>query len=287
MYNDVIDRNFGRVCILQKQELSYEDSKFTLDTYWLDPISDFDEPVDQPLAIICPGGAFKFHSDREAQPIAMKFNAAGMHALVLHYQLIEDGKAVYPLALQEMATTLNWLKTQSESHHIDLSKVLLVGFSAGGHVVADFNSIMLNPDERKKIFTDDLEVEPAANILGYSVIDMTLGWPKDEEWSMKISPDIYYWQAQEHLTKHGKPTFIWQTVTDDTVPVMNSIIYAQKMDLLGIPYEMHLFGSGGHGLSLSTYVTKHPDGGDYNVYDAKWWELCVNWMKLQEILPKF
>ena len=287
MYNGVIEINL-EVSILQKQELSYEDTKFTLDTYWLDPISDFEKPNDYPVAIICPGGAFKFHSDREAQPIAMKFNSEGMHALVLHYQLIDDEHTVYPLALQEMATTLNWLKEQSDLHHIDLNKVVLVGFSAGGHIVADFNSIMLDPEQRVKIFPEELAVEPAVNVLGYSVVDMTLGWPKDEDWSMKVSSDIYYWQAQEHLTKNGKPTFIWQTVTDQTVPVMNSIIYAQKMDLLGIPYEMHLFGSGGHGLSLANHVTQNPGNeANLNAYDAKWWELCVNWLKLEKILPKF
>lgn len=276
-----------RILILQKQELSYQDTNFDLDTYWLDPISDYEKPVDYPLAIVCPGGAFKFQSDREAQPIALKFNSEGVHALVLHYQLVEDDKSVYPLALQELATTLNWLKSQKESHHIDLNKVMLVGFSAGSHLVADFNSIMLDPEQREKIYPEELAVEPAANIMGYPVIDMTLGWPKEEEWAMKISPDIYYWQAQEHLTTHGKPTFIWQTVTDGTVPVMNSIIYAQKMDLLHIPYEMHLFGSGDHGLSLATYVTGKPGfEPNLNAYDAKWWELCVNWMKLQKILPK-
>lgn len=274
------------VKILQKQELTYQDIKFNLDTYWLDPISDYETPVDHPLAIICPGGAFKFLTDREAQPIAFKFNAVGMHALVLDYQLIDDNHSVYPLALQELATTLNWLKTQTD-HHIDLSKVVLVGFSAGSHVVANFNSIMLDPEQREKIYSEDLSVEPALNILCYPVIDMTIGWPKDEDWAMKAAPDIYYWQAQEHLTKHGKPTFIWQTVTDKTVPVMNSILYAQKMDMLKIPYEMHLFGSGDHGLSLGTYVTQAPGNeANLNEYDVKWWELCVNWLKLQNILPK-
>ena len=72
---------------MQTQDLAYQDTKFTLDTYFLDPIADFETQVERPLAIICPGGAFRFQSDREAQPIAMQFNAAGMHALVLHYQL--------------------------------------------------------------------------------------------------------------------------------------------------------------------------------------------------------
>lgn len=271
---------------MQKQELIYQDTKFSLDTYWIDPVSDFEKQVDRPLAIICPGGGMRFLTDREAQPIAFNFNAAGMHALVLHYQLADDEHTVYPTALQELAETLNWLKNQQDIKHIDLNKIMLVGFSAGSHVVADFNSIMLDPDQREKIYPDELTVEPAANILCYPVIDMTLGWPKDEDWAMKITPDIYYWQAQEHLTEHGKPTFIWQTVTDEVVPVMNSIIYAQKMDLLGIPYEMHLFGSGGHGLSMADYTTQKP-GNDANLnqYDTEWWNLCLNWLKMRQILP--
>lgn len=272
---------------MQKQVLTYQDTDFNLDTYWVDPISDFEEPTQRPLAIICPGGAFKFLTDREAQPIAFKFNALGMHALVLDYQLVEDDKTVYPLALQEMATTLNWLKTQSATHNIDLSKVVLVGFSAGSQVVANFNSIMLDKEQSVKVFPEELEVQPAANILCYPVIDLTLGWPKEEEEAMKVAPDIYYWQAQEHLTKNGKPTFIWQTVTDATVPVMNSILYAQKMEMLGIPFEMHLFGSGAHGLSLANYVTQNPGNeANLNEFDTKWWELCVNWLKLQKILPR-
>lgn len=282
MYNDI--ENNLEVKILQKQELTYQDTQFDIDTYWVDQMDD--NKIDRPLVIICPGGAFKFLTDREAQPIAFKFNSLGMHALVLHYQLVDGKNSVYPLALQELATTLDWLKTQSQTHQIDLKKVILIGFSAGSHVVADFNSIMLDPDQSEKIYPD-LQVKPAANILCYPVIDMTLGWPKEEEWAMKIAPDIYYWQAQEHLTEHGKPTFIWQTVTDKTVPVMNSILYAQKMDMLGIPYEMHLFGSGDHGLSLATHVTQNiGNTANLNEYDSKWWELCVNWLKVQEILPK-
>lgn len=272
---------------MQKQELAYQNTKFNLDTYWVDPVADFGTPAKRPLAIICPGGAFKFITDREAQPIAFKFNSIGMHALVLDYQLADDEHSVYPLALQELATTLNWLKTQDEAHHIDFEKVILIGFSAGSHIVANFNSLMMDPDQSPKIYPEGLKVTPAANVLCYPVIDMTLGWPTDEEWSMKVAPDIYYWQAQEHLSKNSKPTFIWQTVTDTTVPVMNSIVYAQKLDLLNVPFELHLFGSGAHGLSLANYVTQNPGNeANLNQFDTKWWELCVNWLKLQNIIPK-
>lgn len=271
---------------MNTQKLAYKNVEFNIDTYWLDPISDFTSEVKHPLVIIFPGGGFTFHSDREAQPIALKFAAAGIHAIVLHYKLINDGKPVYPLSLQETATTLNWVKTQADKHQIDLDKVFLIGFSAGGHIVANYNSLMTDPETSKDIFAAPIEVEPCATILSYSVIDLTMGYPEDVDYAMKISPDIFYWQSQEHLTKYSKPTFIWQTVTDETVPVMNSLVYAQKMDLLGLPYELHLFATGRHGLSLATHITEDPGEGSYvNYSDAKWWSMCLNWLKLQRILP--
>ncbi|MFC6322798.1 alpha/beta hydrolase [Companilactobacillus baiquanensis] len=266
---------------MTKRQLKFHDHEFEIDTYWLDSLDD--QP--KPLAIVFPGGAYKFIAGREAQPIALKFASEGIHAIVFDYPLISEKQAIYPLVLQEIATLLNWVGEQSKVHNIDLNKILLVGFSAGAHVVANYNTLMTNEETKKEIFKDDIKVQPAANIIGYPVIDLTLGWPK-EDWAMKISADILYWQAQEHLNNNSKPTFIWQTVTDQTVPVMNSLVYAQKMELLHIPYELHLFASGGHGSSLATYVTQDGNEDNVNFANAKWWELCMNWLKVRDILPK-
>lgn len=270
---------------MTRQRLNFRENEFEIDTYWLDPIGDLENEPNKPLAIICPGGAFKFIAKREAQPIALKFASEGMHAIVFDYPLVGDEKSVYPLVLQELATLLNWIKGQSVEHKVDLDKVLLVGFSAGSHIIANFNSLMTDAETCQKIFDNEIEVQPSANIIGYPVIDLTLGWPK-EDWAVKISSDILYWQAQEHLNKNSKPTFIWQTVTDKTVPVMNSLIYAQKMELLKIPYELHLFASGEHGSSLATYVTKEGNDKNVNFANASWWKLCMNWLKVRGILPK-
>ncbi|MCH4010165.1 alpha/beta hydrolase [Companilactobacillus sp.] len=273
--------------MLEKETLEYQGNKFGLDAYWLDIIKDYDKEVKHPLAIIIPGGAFKFHTDRESQPIAMKFAAAGIHSLVFHYQLLEDNKSVYPLALQELATTLNWVQTQAQSKQIDLDKILLIGFSAGGQIVANFNSLMTNAKTKQQIFDHEISVMPAANIMGYSVVDMTLGWPKEISDVEKISPDKLFWKAQDTLTANGKPCFIWQTVTDGTVPVTNSLAYANKLEELNIPFEMHLFSSGPHGLSLATYQTQAPGGTDkLNRQASKWWGLCLNWLAQIGIIPE-
>lgn len=272
--------------MLTKETLKYQDTSFDLDTYFLDKIGDFTKEVKHPLAIIIPGGGFNFHTDRESQPIAMKFAAAGIHSVVFHYQLLKDGKSVFPLALQELATTLNWLKTQAEVHQIDSDKILLISFSAGGSIVTNFNSLMLNESTCSEIFDGKLEVQPYANIMGYPVVDMTLGWPKTLDDAAKMSPDKKFWKAQETVTKDAKPFFIWQTVTDQTVPVKNSLIYADKLNELGIPYELHLFSNGPHGLSLGTYQVQEPGGDKYlNDQASKWWDLCINWLTQIKVLP--
>lgn len=272
--------------MLENQTLKYQDTTFDLDTYFLDKISDFKKEVKHPVAIIMPGGGFNFHTDRESQPIAMNFAQAGIHAVVLHYQLLKDGKSVFPLALQELATTLNWLSDQAEEKQIDLDKILLVGFSAGGSIVTNFNSLMTNPETRKDIFPEELKVLPCANIIGYSVTDMTLGWPKTLDAAEKMSPDHKFWKSQDTLTKSGKPTFIWQTVTDQTVPVTNSLVYASKMEELGLPFELHLFSSGPHGTALATYQVQEPGDDHYlNHQVSKWWPLCLNWLDQINVLP--
>ncbi|WP_125568027.1 alpha/beta hydrolase [Companilactobacillus insicii] len=265
---------------MEKQKLSYKGHEFYVDTYWLDPIRDFSSEVKRPLVIIFPGGRFTFQTDREAQPIALKFASEGFHAIVLHYQLIEEQTPVYPLALQETAITLNWLKSQSKIHHIDLDRIILVGFSAGGHIVANFNSIMTNLEERKKVISERLDVIPAANFLCYPVIDLTAGYPRSKEHRESVSNDTFYWKSQDHLTSNAKPTFIWQTVDDKTVPVHNSLLYAEKMNQLDLPFELHLFASGKHGLSLGTYVTQRPGNVLHlNKFVAEWWKLGMNWLR--------
>ncbi|MQS89436.1 alpha/beta hydrolase [Companilactobacillus mishanensis] len=272
--------------MLDRKTLTFDGTDFQLDTYFLDKIGDFDKVVNHPLAIIIPGGGFNFHSDREAQPIAMKFASEGIHAIVLHYQLLKDGKSVYPAAVQQLATTMNWLKEVQAEHQIDLDKILLVGFSAGGQIVTNYNSLMTNPDTAKEVFKDKLNVTPRAVIVGYPVIDLEAGWPGDDEKIKQISPSKLFWHSQDTVTKNSKPAFIWQTITDQTVPVRNSLLYASKLEEMNLPFELHLFSSGRHGLSLATYQTQEPGGDKYlNDQVSKWWSLCMNWLKEIKVLP--
>lgn len=266
--------------------LAISNHEFKVKGYWLDQVDDFDQTVDYPVVVICPGGGFTFHSEREEEPIALRFNSFGMHAVVLEYKLI-DQDPVYPMALQELAKTIEWITQQAEKYHVDKKRIILAGFSAGGHLVAAYNGVATSSKLRKKYQIDQYIGEHAGVILGYPVIDMTVkgSFPDDDKVLREISADESLWKSQDLLNENSKPAFVWQTRTDDLVYVINSLMYVEKMTQLGLPAEYHMFGSGIHGLALGTYVTKKPGKDKYlNAWSAKWIDLALNWLEMMKLI---
>ncbi|MQS76281.1 alpha/beta hydrolase [Companilactobacillus halodurans] len=270
----------------EENNLTISNHDFKVKSYWLDQVADFGQPVDYPIVVICPGGGFTFHSQREEEPVALRFNSFGMHAVVLEYKLI-DKEPVYPLALQELGKVIDWINQQPASRHIDKQRIILAGFSAGGHIVAAYNGIATDEKLRKKYHLDQFSGQHAAAILGYPVIDMTVkgSFPSDDKVREEITPDKALWKTQDLLNKNSKPVFVWQTRTDELVNVINSLMYVEKMNQLDLPVEYHLFGSGIHGLVFGTYVTKKPGKDKYlNAWTAKWIELALNWLEMMKLI---
>lgn len=270
----------------KKYNLEVSNHDFTVKSYWLDQVEDFNQTVDYPIVVICPGGGFTFHSAREEEPVALRFNSFGMHAVVLEYKLI-DQETVYPTALQELAKTIDWINKQPASRHIDKKRIILAGFSAGGNLVATYNGIGTDEKLRQKYQIDHLTGEHAGIILGYPAIDLTVkgSFPNDDKVLHEISNDPTFWKAQDLLNKNSKPAFVWQTRTDELVNVINSLTYVEKMTQLGLEAEYHMFGSGIHGLVFGTYVTQKPGKDKYlNAWTSKWIELPLNWLQMMKLL---
>ena len=77
----------------------------------------------RPVIVICPGGGYEWVSEREAEPIALKFVGAGYHAVVLHYSVAPA--AHYPTALRQLAWTVAHLREHAAEYHIDPNKVVV------------------------------------------------------------------------------------------------------------------------------------------------------------------
>lgn len=231
-----------------------DDPKVTLTAYIPDISEEMGNMKTKPAVLIFPGGAYKFCSDREAEPIALSYVAMGFNAFVLRYSLNEN--AAFPKPLNDAEAALGFIIENSKKFHTEPKKIAVIGFSAGGHLAAALSTM-----SKKK---------PNACILGYPcILDSTgpiLAKPVES--------------VDKYVTKNTPPTFIFAASNDDCVPIINSLKYAEALDKNGVSFEMHIFPEGGHGFSLGTDVVCSTNQSrkicEPNLY---WFERSVQWLK--------
>ena len=104
-------------------------------TYFLDSSIEMRPDEKRPVILMCPGGGYEMTSDREAEPVAMRFLAMGYHVAIFRYSV---SPVRYPAALLQVAGSVLYLKKHAEEYHIDPEKIVVQGCSAGGHLAADY-----------------------------------------------------------------------------------------------------------------------------------------------------
>lgn len=225
----------------------------------------------RPIVIVCPGGAYAYTSDREADPVAMQFLAMGYNAAVLRYSC---APARYPDALIQLGRAHLYLRRHAEEFMIDPDAIYTIGFSAGGHLVCnycerwteDFIRQQLEYDiahgfAKEDPHVDVEELRPNGMMLGYPVItsgeyahrgsfENLLGTVADHESEEKYNKLLDEVSLEKHVNKNVPPAFIWGTAEDGSVHPMNSVLLVEALMRENIPVEYHLFRKGGHGLSL-------------------------------------
>ncbi|MFC6316106.1 alpha/beta hydrolase [Lapidilactobacillus achengensis] len=247
--------------------------------YVLDNSEEMDPQRQRPSVLICPGGGYVMTSDREAEPIAIKFLEQGFNAFILRYSV---APAHYPTALIEAATAMTLIRKNAAAWHVDPNKLIIAGFSAGGHLAAN-----LATDWQREFLAgsgfDPEMIKPNGLFLGYPVITAgkyahvdsfknLLGKGYDDP---RLRDRV---SLEKRVTAAMPKTFLWHTYTDDTVPMENSLLFAQALREQNIPFELHIFPNGGHGLSLGIKETAIPNGYGVEPAVSVWPELFKTWV---------
>ena len=232
-----------------------------------------------PCLLICPGGGYGMVSQREAEPIALHFLPEGYNVFVLTYS-VEPHR--FPTQLREVAAALELIYENAEAWHCDTEKIAIMGFSAGGHLAAHYTNAYDIPEVRQ-VFPESKPVQ--ASILAYPVITADREYCHPGSFQKLLGHD--YPLSEEELEKFScdrlvsertSPTFLWHTRQDAGVPVMNTLLYAQALAKHGVPFELHVYPEGGHGLATVDETTnKELPAATKRAH--RWLQDAKNWLK--------
>ncbi len=220
--------------------------------------------------VICPGGGYGHLADHEGKDYALWLNEHGVSGFVLKYRLGTHGYR-HPRMLEDAARAVRLTRSRAKEWGIDSKRVGIMGSSAGGHLAA---TLMTHFDAGQADAADPIEREssrPDLGVLCYAVI--TMG-DNAHATSRKLllgdnpSPELVELLSNErHVKPQTPPCFIWATYEDATVPVENSLMFAEALRRAGVPFDLHIYQHGKHGMGLAG---GHP-----------WTQDCLFWLKSQ------
>ena len=220
------------------------------------------------IVIICPGGAYRWLSPRESEPVARAFEAMGYETSILRYTVQAEGNPA-PLGLvpvRELSERVSRLRRTAGG-----APIFVCGFSAGGHLAATLG-----------VHWKTLGLSrPDGLILCYPVItaDGKLCNSRSIQ-SIAGEDQREFFSLEKHVSADTPPTFLWHTAEDHSVPVENSLMFAAALSRFGVPFELHVYPFGEHGLSLATdEVTEYEKGRLPDAHVAGWVRECGAWIE--------
>ena len=223
--------------------------------------------------IICPGGGYSYLVvNGEGSDIAKELTSNGITAFVLKYRLPDDrimkDKSIGPL--QDAQQAIKIVRERAADWKIDVSKIGIMGFSAGGHLAST-----LSTHYSKAVIDNPLHtnLRPDFSILVYPVISFQEGILHKGSKKALIGADadtalVNNFSNELQVTSNTPPAFLVACNDDKVVPVQNTIRYFLALHDHGVNAEMHIYEHGGHGFGLHNKTT-----------EDQWIERCYHWMK--------
>ena len=254
-----------------------------LDAYILDTPEENPYFAKRPAVIICPGGAYAFVSEREGEAVAMRFLAAGFHAFILQYSV---APARFPTALTQLADAVRQVRANAEEWKVADRQIYIMGFSAGGHLCGSLGTLWNHP-VLETAFGKSAGAKPwkpDGMLLCYPVLTMGefthQGSRSNLLGDAPAADQLQLLSLETQVNGDTVPAFLWHTQEDEAVPVENSLQFAAALRRAGVPFELHVYQKGQHGISLCDETTSHNEK-QIVADDAGWIDLAIAWVKRQ------
>lgn len=210
----------------------------------------------RPCILVVPGGGYAVVSSSEGEIVAKRFYEMGYQTAVITYTtnlLMSVPLKMQPM--QDLLRAVRYMRKNAEKYHVLENQILLCGFSAGAHACG---SVAVHWQEFEKSETGEyasVSARPNAVILSYPVITSGEYAHRDSFTALlgaeATEKELKYMSLEKQVTESVPPCFVWQTATDELVPVQNSFLFVSALQEKGIPYAYHVFSNGKHGLSLA------------------------------------
>lgn len=227
-----------------------------------------------PAMIVVGGGGYAYVSPREQEPVAIKFLEKGYVCFTLDYSC---APVRYPQAHLEGSMAIAYLRKNAKELHVRKDNIACVGFSAGGHLVGCL-STLFESDALDVLGKDKALVRPDATLMLYPVV--TCG-DKAHLGSFKNICGEDNFELMEKLSiekcvnEKSVPCYIAHTFGDTVVPVKNSLLLANAYEQNGVPFSLHIFEKGNHGMSVNDITCDHTDNlkqrSNNSAIDYKTW----------------
>lgn len=224
-----------------------------------------------PAVIVCPGGGYARRADHEGRPVAEWLNRIGISAFVLDYRVAPSR---HPAPLADARRAIRTVRSQAEAWQIDPERIGILGFSAGGHIAASSGVLFEPGTPQAEDPIERVSSRPDLMILCYPVITLTepfghqgsranlLGAASTDEEARAMSLELL-------VRPDTPPSFIWHTSDDQAVPVENALMFASALRREGVPFELHSYESGRHGIGLA----------EAPPYAEPWTNACERWLR--------
>jgi acetyl esterase/lipase len=227
--------------------------------------------------LVFPGGGYtKVAVELEGSEICEWLASIGVTGILLKYRVPDSGPHYYkdcfcekdpikPLALQDAQRAMGLVRSKAKQWNINPNKIGVMGFSAGGHLVAD---VCTNYRKRAYPLTDDLDYTDCRPNFGIVMFPghMTNHTSKPYELNKTIPVD-----------SNTPPTFLLQAGNDPIDPIENSLVYYIARKKANVHAEYHVYAEGGHAFGLNRTILDNPNWNKLPIAD--WENLVERWLQ--------